>query len=229
MTLPDDTSIPFPYDSPIVWDQWRIKGMSGQEYQWPLNPRFGLVKFKVTPPKIRIKKSVKAGNTKPKVKDVGEDLTKATVSFEVTGLGWPSWIANCWRLVNEVIDGPWRWFHPQVDTFDARLFKVESYMTIEDTSGGIVHASFGLIELSPDEQANLGKNVGVTATGAKQQGYALEQAAYDDWKAEQEAIQRDQQAALLAAKKADAARKPGVLVAKRLPVEKAISFGKINL
>jgi hypothetical protein len=229
MTLPDDNSIPFPYRAPETWDQLRLRGLSGQDYVWPLNPRFGVVRFKVTPPKIRIKKSVRAGAAKPKVKDVGEDLTKASLSFEVVELGWPSFVANVWRLVDEVIDGPWRWLHPMVDTFDARSFKVATYTTVDDYVGGVFRATVELIELNPEEQAGLGKNIGVTATGAQAQAYNLEAEAYADWKAEQESIQRDQQNALLAAKKADAARKPGVLVAKRMPVEKAIAYGKIDL
>jgi hypothetical protein len=229
MTLPDDNSIPFPYRATETWDQLRLRGLSGQDYVWPLNPRFGVVRFKVTPPKIRIKKSVRAGAAKPKVKDVGEDLTKASLSFEVVELGWPSFVANVWRLVDEVIDGPWRWLHPMVDTFDARSFKVATYTTVDDYVGGVFRATVELIELNPEEQAGLGKNIGVTATGAQAQAYNLEAEAYADWKAEQESIQRDQQNALLAAKKADAARKPGVLVAKRMPVEKAIAYGKIDL
>jgi hypothetical protein len=229
MTLPDDNSIPFPYRATETWDQLRLRGLSGQDYVWPLNPRFGVVRFDITPPKIRIKKSVRAGAAKPKVKDVGEDLAKAVLSIDVVGHGWPSFVANVWRLTAESIDGPWRLLHPLVDTFDARSFKVETYLKINSYGGGKIEASLGLIELSPEEQANLGKNIGVMSTGAAAQAYNLEAEAYADWRAEQEAIQRDQQNALLAAKKADAARKPGVLVAKRMPVEKAIAYGKIEL
>lgn len=227
MTLPDDTSIPFPFDNQETWDQLRLKGLSGQDYVWPTNPRFGIVRFKVTPPKIRIKTSVKAGQKKPKVKDVGEGLTKASISFEVVKLGWPSFVANVWRLIDEQIDGPWRWLHPLVDTFDARSFKVGDYTTIEDY-GALVKATVQLLELDPDEQANLGKKIGTLAPGSAEQQYNLEAEAYAHYREQQLAIQQSQEAAIEAAKRADALRKPGVLVAKHLPVEKAIAYGKCS-
>jgi hypothetical protein len=228
MTIPDDNSIPFPYNAPQTWDQLRLKGLSGQDYSWPNDPRFGVVKFKVTPPKIRIKKSVRAGAKKPKVKDVGEDLTKVSLSFEATGLGWPSFVANAWRLIDESIDGPWRLLHPLVDTFDARSFKVETYMTIDDYTGGIFRATAGLLELSPDEQANLGKNIGVMSAGAAAQAYNLEAEAYAHFREQQMAIQISKDSETRAAKVADMLRKAGVPVAKRMPVEKAIAYGKIS-
>lgn len=226
MSLPDDTSIPFPYDAPQTWDQLRLKGLSGKEYSWPNDPRFGIVRFKVTPPKIRIKKSIRAGAAKPKVKDVGEDLTKASLSFEVVKLGWPSFVANVWRLVDESIDGPWRWLHPLVDTFDARSFKVATYTTIEDYVGGIIKANVELIELNPDEQAGLGKNIGTVAPGAAAQQYALEAEAYARFQQQQAQFIQDQAEAIDAQRRADAMRKPGVSVLKYWPVKKAIAYGK---
>lgn len=228
MSIPDDTSIPFPYDAPQTWDQLRLKGLSGKEYSWPNDPRFGVVRFDITPPKIRIKKSVRAGAAKPKVKDVGEDLAKAVLSIEVVGHGWPSFVANVWRLTNESTDGPWRLLHPIVETFDARSFKVETYLKINSYGGGKVEASLGLIELSPEEQASLGKNIGVMSAGAAAQAYNLEAEAYAHFREQQLAIQQSQEAAIRAAKTADALRKPGVLVAKKMPVDKAIAYGKIS-
>ena len=228
MSLPDDTSIPFPYDAPQTWDQLRLKGLSGKEYSWPNDPRFGLVRFKVTPPKIRIKKSVRAGAKKPKVKDVGEDLAKASISLEVVGAGWPSFVANVWRLVDEAIDGPWRLLHPLVDTFDARSFKVETYLQIDEYGGGIVKASFGLIELNADEQAGLGKNIGTVAPGAAAQQYALEADQHAMFQQQQAQFIQERAEAIDAARRADALKKPGVLVAKHLPVSKAIAYGKIE-
>ncbi len=229
MTLPDDTSIPFPFSSPTTWDQQRLKGLSGQDYIWPLDPRFGVVSFDITPPPIRSKKSIKSGNKKPRVKDVGQDLTIAKVSYEVTQLGWPSWVANVYRLISEVIDGPWRLSHPEIDTFDCRLFKVKAYVKLDDKSGGLVKASCELTELDPDEQANLGKSFGVKAVGAAEQQYNLTAAAYAAFEAQQKQFIQERAEAEDAQRRADALRKPGVLVAKRLPVEKAIAFGKINL
>lgn len=228
MTLPDDTSIPFPYDAPQTWDQLRLKGLSGQEYVWPTNPRFGIVRFKVTPPEIRIKKSVRAGAKKPKVKDVGSGLTKATVSFEVVGRGYPSFVANVWRLIDESIDGPWRLLHPLIDTFDARSFKVAKYITIDDYSGGLIRASAELLELDPDEQAGLGTNVGTVATGSAQQQYNLEAEAHAQFQQQQARLIQERVEELDAQRRADSLRKPGALVAKYFPVSKAIAYGKIE-
>jgi hypothetical protein len=228
VTIPDDNSIPFPYDSPQTWDQLRLKGLSGQEYSWPNDPRFGVVKFNVTPPEIRIKKSVRAGAKKPKVKDVGAGLTKASLSFEVVASGWPSWVANVWRLTDEVIDGPWRWLHPLVETFDARSFKVGSYMKIGEYAGGIVRATLELLELDPDEQAGLGKNIGTVAAGAAAQQYSLDAEAHALFMAQQAQFIQEQAEAIDAQRRADALRVPGLLVAKRFPVNKAIAYGKIE-
>jgi hypothetical protein len=228
MTIPDDNSIPFPYDSPQTWDQLRLKGLSGQEYVWPTDPRFGVVRFKITPPEIRIKKSVRAGAKKPKVKDVGSGLTKASVSLEVVKRGWPSFVANVWRLIDESIDGPWRLLHPLVDTFDARSFKVATYMKIEDYYGGKIAATFELLELDPDEQAGLGKNVGTVATGSAAQQYALEAEAHALFQAQQARLIQERAEELDAQRRADALRKPGVLVAKYFPVSKAVAYGKIE-
>ena len=228
MSLPDDTSIPFPYDAPQTWDQLRLKGLSGKEYSWPNDPRFGIVRFDVTPPKIRIKKSVRAGAKKPKVKDVGDDLAKASLDFEVVARGWPSFVANVWRLTDEVIDGPWRLLHPLVDTFDARSFKVAAYIKISEYGGGLVKATLELLELDPDEQAGLGKNIGVVSAGAASQQYALDAEAHALFQQQQALFIQERAEAIDAQRRADAMRKPGLLTAKHFPVDKAIAYGKIS-
>jgi len=228
MSLPDDTSIPFPYDAPQTWDQLRLKGLSGKEYSWPNDPRFGIVRFDVTPPKIRIKKSVRAGGAKPKVKDVGEDLAKASLEFEVVTKGWPSFVANVWRLTAESIDGPWRLLHPLIDTFDANSFKVETYLKINEYGGGLVKASLGLLELNADEQAGLGKNIGTVAAGASAQQYALDAEAHALFQQQQAQFIQERAEAIDAQRRADAKRKPGLSVLNHFPVDKAIAYGKIS-
>jgi hypothetical protein len=228
MNLPDDTSIPFPYDSPETWDQMRLKGLSGETYVWPVNPKHGLVTFKVTPPKIRIKKSVRAGAKKPKVKDVGEDLAKVSMAFECNAIGWPSFVANVLRFFSESIDGPWRLLNPLVETFDARSFKVAAYPIIDDYKGGIVHCTAELLELSPDEQSGLGKNIGTLSAGAKQQSYNTTADAFNAFQLQQAKFIQDQAEYINLARQKDALAKPGVHKLNPLPVKKAIAFGKIE-
>jgi hypothetical protein len=115
-----------------------------------------------------------------------------------------------------------------VDTFDARSFKVAKYTTIDDYAGGLIRATIELLELDPDEQAGLGKNVGTVATGSAAQQYALEAEAHALFQAQQARLIQERAEELDAQRRADALRKPGVLVAKYFPVSKAVAYGKIE-
>lgn len=224
MSLVEDTSIPFPQEAPEVWDGLRLRGASGKEYKWPVKPKLhGLVTVKLSPPEVRTKKSAKAGAKKPRDKNVGAGLGKASLEFEVSLLGWPTFV-DLWRLLAEERDGPWRLLHPTADTFDMRAFKVSAHVDISDTTGGVVKARAELSEIDPDTQAGQGASAGVDPKGAK----AYTDAAQDDWIAEQVALAQDKIRVNQLAAKADANRKNGQKFEER-NTEKAMAYGKITL
>lgn len=167
MSLVEDTSIPFPTVSPDLWDALRLRGVSGKVYVWPVQPTgHGLVTVKLSPPKVRSKKSAKAGGKKERVKDVGTGNGKASIEFEIAEQGWPTFV-DMWRLLAEERDGPWRLLHPTADTFDMRGFKVSAHVEISSTDGGVTKARCELEEIDPDTQAGKGASSGVLSPGAK--------------------------------------------------------------
>lgn len=224
MSLVEDNSIPFPLTAPDVWDGLRLRGASGKVYQWPVKPTLhGLVIVRLTPPEVRTKTSTKAGAKKPRDKNVGAGLGKAALEFEVSSLGWPTFV-DLWRLLAEEKDGPWRLLHPTADTFDMRAFKVSRHLDITDTTGGVVKASAELSEIDPDTQAGQGASAGVDPKGAK----AYTDASNDDWIAEQVALAQQKILVNQLATKADLNRKNGQRAEER-STEKAIAYGKVTL
>lgn len=221
MTLVADTSIPFPFDAPDAWDRLVLRGVSGKLYTWPVEMRgHGNVKIKMAPPKPRTKTSAKAGAAKPRTKDVGKSLGKASVDFEVTDKGWPTFV-DLWRLLSEERDGPYRLLHPTADTFDMRSFKVAEYPEITDTIGGITRARASLEEIDPETQAGNGASAGVNTPGAK----AYAKAEQDDFIADQLAIAKARISALAAETRHDLNVKNGQKQEAR-SIEKAVAYGK---
>lgn len=222
MTLVPDTSIPFPYDAPGLWDRVNIRGTSGKLYTWPtVETGHGVCLVKLSPPQVRAKESKKAGAKKPRQKEVGQSLGKITYSFEVTAAGWPTFV-DLWRLFSEGRDGPWRVLHPEVDTFDMRLFVVDSQVQIDDKRG-VVKATATLKEIEPETQAGNGASSGVLSPGAVAYNKAAEQQFID-----QQIAFAMQTISLTAAEtkrdiNAANGRKDEVRV-----IEKAVAFGKVN-
>jgi hypothetical protein len=224
MSLVADTSIPFPYDAPIVWNSLQLRGVSGKLYVWPVEPKLhGLVKVRVQSPEPRKKTSTVAGKKKPRTKDIGDGVTKISLEFEVTTKGWPTFV-DLMRLLAENRDGPWRSLHPMIDTFDARSFHVTKHVDLTEDMGGIVKATAELSELDPDTQAGKGASSGVTTPGAK----AYIEAQQNDWIEEQVALAQAKIKVNQLATKADLNRKNGQKDEER-STEKAIAYGKVTL
>lgn len=222
MTLVADNSIPYPSEAAELWDRINLRGTSGTLYTWPLEmTNHGVCKVELSPPQISAKESKKVGAKKPRRKETGQSLGKITFSFEVTPLGWPTFV-DLWRLLSEAKDGPWRVLHPEVDTFDMRLFVVESQVKLDGDKRQIVKATVTLKEIEPETQAGNGASSGVNSPGAiaynkaAEADFAAERAAFDAETKRLEAAQKriDEAAANGQAQKVRTIQKAEVFVGK---------------
>lgn len=222
MTLVPDTSIPFPYDAPEVWDRFVLRGQSGKLYTWPVEMvGHGKCTVKFAPPKERKKNSKKAGAAKVRVKNVGTDSAKVAFSFNVVGAGMPTFVALV-RLLVDKTDGPWRILHPQADLYDLRLFDVETLPEIDNTRAELT-ATATLKEIDPETQAGNGASSGVLTP----QAIAYNKAAEDQFIAQQIAFATQTISLTAAETKRDINAANGRKDEVRV-IEKAVAFGKVN-
>ena len=222
MSLVADASIPYPSDTPELWDRLNLRGTSGTIYTWPVEPtKHGVCIVKLDPPQTRAKESKKAGAKKSRRKETGQSLGKVSYSFEITAEGWPTFV-DLWRLLSEGRDGPWRVLHPEADVSDMRLFVVDKPVEIGDKRQ-VTKATVSLIEIEPETQAGKGASSGVNTPGA----IAYNKAAEADLAAEQAAFAAQTERLLAAQARIDAAQLNGRKDVVRR-IEKAEAFGKVS-